>query len=322
MFSIHFLKKKPLDEYNETLEEFKIKFAIFSDLKEHEKIGREKVTKKQFYKKKDDDVSLEKDKEEEEKNKNKEIIKKIKLRKYNKDRKKNGLPVKDENSLDKEKNVDKNDEKSLDKDNEKKIIEEITKESDDESDKDKSDKDESDKDKSDKDKSDKDESDKDESDKEDSDDEDSDDEDSDDEDSDDEDDKEKCYYIYNIYYNGYFQKISRWWNSENRGKTLMYLKEDFTNFIKFLNDIKNKYNFYALNIYYKKLLKNIHKFINLIMPGLYNLKKTYKNEIKIKAQIDSIILTMIDFKNETQIKKNTKTLFSQLLANPIGFCSQ
>ena len=312
MFSIHFLKKKPLDEYNETLEEFKIKFAIFSDLKEHEKIGREKVTKKQFYKKKDDDVSLEKDKEEEEKNKNKEIIKKIKLRKYNKDRKKNGLPVKDENSLDKEKNVDKNDEKSLDKDNEKKIIEEITKESDDESDKDKSDKD----------KSDKDESDKDESDKEDSDDEDSDDEDSDDEDSDDEDDKEKCYYIYNIYYNGYFQKISRWWNSENRGKTLMYLKEDFTNFIKFLNDIKNKYNFYALNIYYKKLLKNIHKFINLIMPGLYNLKKTYKNEIKIKAQIDSIILTMIDFKNETQIKKNTKTLFSQLLANPIGFCSQ
>ena len=302
MFSIHFLKKKPLDEYNETLEEFKIKFAIFSDLKEHEKIGREKVTKKQFYKKKDDDVSLEKDKEEEEKNKNKEIIKKIKLRKYNKDRKKNGLPVKDENSLDKEKNVDKNDEKSLDKDNEKKIIEEITKESDDESDKDKSDKDKSDKDESDKDESDK--------------------EDSDDEDSDDEDDKEKCYYIYNIYYNGYFQKISRWWNSENRGKTLMYLKEDFTNFIKFLNDIKNKYNFYALNIYYKKLLKNIHKFINLIMPGLYNLKKTYKNEIKIKAQIDSIILTMIDFKNETQIKKNTKTLFSQLLANPIGFCSQ
>ena len=76
---------------------------------------------------------------------------------------------------------------------------------------------------------------------------------------------------------------------------------------------------YSVNIYYKNLLKDIHKFINSIMPGLYNLKKTYKNEKKIKAQIDSIILTMIDFKNETKIKKNNGTLLSLLVSNPLGF---
>ena len=79
-----------------------------------------------------------------------------------------------------------------------------------------------------------------------------------------------------------------------------------------MNEIKNIYKIYSLNIYYKKLLKNIHGFINKITPGLYNLKKTYSDNKKIKAQIDSIILTLFDFKNETKIKKNPTSLLSIL----------
>ena len=58
------------------------------------------------------------------------------------------------------------------------------------------------------------------------------------------------------------------------------------------------YSYYSVNIYYKNLLKKIHKFINKITPGLYNLKKTYTDNKEIKAHLDSIILTMLDFKNE------------------------
>ena len=61
---------------------------------------------------------------------------------------------------------------------------------------------------------------------------------------------------------------------------------------------------YSFNIYYKNLLKKCHLFINKVTPGLYNLKKTYSDNKKIKALIDSVIMTLLDFKNETQIKKH------------------
>ena len=41
-------------------------------------------------------------------------------------------------------------------------------------------------------------------------------------------------------------------------------------------------------------------FINEIIQGLYNLKKTYPNFKKIRCRIDSIILTVIDFKNKSK----------------------
>ena len=125
--------------------------------------------------------------------------------------------------------------------------------------------------------------------------------------------EEKKYYKYYIFDAGYLQKISRWWWSENRVKTNKYIEEDFSDFMKFLNDVKNLYNAYSLNIYYKKTLTNIHKFISKITPGLYNLKKTYNNNNKIKAQIDSVILTLLDFKNETIIKKNIPSSLLSIL---------
>ena len=39
------------------------------------------------------------------------------------------------------------------------------------------------------------------------------------------------------------------------------------------------------------------------MPGLYNLKKTYPTEVELVAKIDSIIVTLIDFKDKTRYRQ-------------------
>ena len=115
---------------------------------------------------------------------------------------------------------------------------------------------------------------------------------------------------YCLYENNVYQKISRWWYCENRGKTFGYLDKDFTKFAKFLDLIKIEIQTFN-SIYYKKLSSNIKKLINRIIPGLYNLKKTYSDEKKIVAKVDSIILTLIDFKTEMSKKKIKNKPFSK-----------
>merc|ERR1712166_1596330 len=87
---------------------------------------------------------------------------------------------------------------------------------------------------------------------------------------------------YCIYNNNMYQKLSRWWYNENREKTFGYLDKDFTKFVKYLDLIKIEVQSFN-SIYYKKLSNNIKKLINRIIPGLYNLKKTYSDEKKIVA---------------------------------------
>ena len=53
--------------------------------------------------------------------------------------------------------------------------------------------------------------------------------------------------------------------------------------------------------------------MNELFTGLYNLKLTYKNEVnedgkKLICKIDSIIFTLIDFKNEMNEIGNLTTL--------------
>tara|TARA_B110000261_G_scaffold40439_1_gene47298 strand:- start:514 stop:1074 length:561 start_codon:yes stop_codon:yes gene_type:complete len=108
---------------------------------------------------------------------------------------------------------------------------------------------------------------------------------------------------YYIFENTSLQKWARWWYSENREKTFNYLDKDFTKVIKFLDKIKENTSYFNIKTQIS-LLKEINSFINKIIPGLYNLKKTYIENIKMKAKIDSIILVLIDFKGE--IKKNKK----------------
>ena len=57
----------------------------------------------------------------------------------------------------------------------------------------------------------------------------------------------------------------------------------------------------------------IRKFIDDILPGLYSLKNTYPCTKEIIAKVDSIILTLIDFKNKTEDYINQKNKGIKLL---------
>lgn len=92
--------------------------------------------------------------------------------------------------------------------------------------------------------------------------------------------------------------ISRWWYSEGREKTIEYLDEDFTKFMKYLDKILSNIDCDPTGLYVI-LVNNIREFINLIIQGLYNLKKTYPEFVKMVAKVDSIILTLLDFKEKT-----------------------
>tara|TARA_B100001063_G_C16732120_1_gene539904 strand:- start:520 stop:1311 length:792 start_codon:yes stop_codon:yes gene_type:complete len=92
--------------------------------------------------------------------------------------------------------------------------------------------------------------------------------------------------------------LTRWWYSESREKTIEYLDEDFTKFMNYLDRIINNLNCDPTGIYVQ-LVKDIREFINDIIPGLYNLKQTYPNTVKVVAKVDSIILTLLDFKEKT-----------------------
>ena len=48
------------------------------------------------------------------------------------------------------------------------------------------------------------------------------------------------------------------------------------------------------------MAKDVREFIDSILPGLYSLKKTYPGTKEIIAKVDSIILTLIDFKDKTE----------------------
>ena len=110
---------------------------------------------------------------------------------------------------------------------------------------------------------------------------------------------------YYIFENTSFQKLSRWWCGEDREKTFKYLDKDFTKVMKFLDRIKEKTSYFNIKNHIS-LLNDINLFINKIIPGLYNLKKTYIGDVKMKAKIDSIILVLIDFKTEIKKKRNKK----------------
>lgn len=123
---------------------------------------------------------------------------------------------------------------------------------------------------------------------------------------------------YNIFKNHTMQKLSRWWYSEDREKTFKYLDEDFTKVMKFLDKIKENTTYFNIKKF-DSLLEDINLFINKIIPGLYNLKKTYIEEKKMKAKIDSIILVFIDFKREIKTKingknKKNKEIFRKILS--------
>ena len=108
------------------------------------------------------------------------------------------------------------------------------------------------------------------------------------------------YYIVKA---GYTQTFWRYWYQENRENTWKYLDEDFNEFVMYLDRILLKVN---LNKFYKNCIFNLLMFINDIIQGLYNLKKTYIDTKKLVSKVDSIILILIDFKDKVNDSKKRK----------------
>ena len=91
------------------------------------------------------------------------------------------------------------------------------------------------------------------------------------------DDKKLCYYKEEAYQT--CEWIARWWYGEGRIKTISYLDEDFTEFCKFLDEMIEKSSVDPF-CNYVKITKETRDFINKILPGLNNLKKTYSDCVK------------------------------------------
>ena len=111
---------------------------------------------------------------------------------------------------------------------------------------------------------------------------------------------EEGYYIFE---NRIGQQWNRWWYSENRNKTIEYLDKDFTSYMQFLDELLYYLEKDILKVYFN-FSEEIKEYNRALIQGLYKLKDTYKiglkeEEIKkekIIMKIDSIILTLLDFK--------------------------
>ena len=109
---------------------------------------------------------------------------------------------------------------------------------------------------------------------------------------------------YIIYKGGKLQKLWRWLYSEDRKTTFGYFDKDFKEFFGYCDSIKNKHTGFAPTKKIEEILMNI---INNVITGLYCLKESYNNHPndggeKLCCKIDSIILTLIDMKQEINKK--------------------
>ena len=93
----------------------------------------------------------------------------------------------------------------------------------------------------------------------------------------------------------YLVQLRRWWTSQGRSHTFNHLDEDFMKFMKYLDKVLNILNI-TYDSRYRLLGKNLKDLANSLITGLYTLKNTYPKEAKLICKIDSIILSLIDFK--------------------------
>ncbi len=132
--------------------------------------------------------------------------------------------------------------------------------------------------------------------------------------------EENKYYKFS---NSYSQLVSRWYYGENREKTIDYLDDDLGNYINFLDRLVAKMDNDVLGLY-KNFGIKVKEYNSELITGLYTLKKTYENQklttsdkTKVVAKIDSIILTLIDFKDKiiTVTQNNNKKMDTLLIIN-------
>ena len=133
-------------------------------------------------------------------------------------------------------------------------------------------------------------------------------------------DKDENYYKFS---NSYAQLAMRYWYSENREKTINYLDKDLGEYMSFLDKLMDKIENDILGVY-KKFGIKVKEYNSDLIKGLYVLKETYNKQTwttsdkkNIIAKIDSIILTLIDFKDKisTITSKNDKKMDTLLTIN-------
>mgnify|MGYP003652055341 FL=1 len=121
-------------------------------------------------------------------------------------------------------------------------------------------------------------------------------------------DKLGCDVSNNYYIDAYRwgQFISRRWFNQSREKTSIDLKRDFEVLMKIFDkyleyiNMKDKGLLIALLDGQQKLTKDMLDFVTNIVKGLYNLKQSYPGKSEIKCRIDSIIITLCDFKDKLE----------------------
>jgi hypothetical protein len=120
-----------------------------------------------------------------------------------------------------------------------------------------------------------------------------------------------CSGVYYKHVNtGYFIQLRRWWTNQGREQTFTNLDEDFTTFMKYLDTVLNMLNI-TYDISCRNISKKIGELAKSLTRGLYMLKKTYPGDKKLVCKIDSIILSLIDFKNRIGEKLDIKIPISQ-----------
>lgn len=107
---------------------------------------------------------------------------------------------------------------------------------------------------------------------------------------------------YYLIKSGTMQPIWRWWYGESQENTFKYIEDEMNAFIKFLDDVlrlSEKYFYYST---FQKFIETINALITDILPGLYSFKQTYPKYQELISLVDSVILTLLDFKNTSKVK--------------------
>ena len=99
--------------------------------------------------------------------------------------------------------------------------------------------------------------------------------------------------------------VSRWYYGEGRYKTLEYLDEDFTVFMKFNEELLQNMDVDPM-AKYNDLAEEVIEFIKSIVEGMNNLKKTYDDFKEIGTKVDNIIIALLDFKEKAKEIKSKK----------------
>lgn len=113
-------------------------------------------------------------------------------------------------------------------------------------------------------------------------------------------DESPYYYVFII------QSVNRYINNQGRENLFKFFDVKFTEYVRFLDNIKEKIYENSDNKLFKKLIQDNIKLIDELIPGLHTVKITYHDYDRLANKISSIILTFIDFKDMIERQCNIK----------------